>query len=131
MAAPLDSEPWALIEVVGRPATFATAHEKPWKQAIRDAVQHSSLEPQADATFKVTIDFRTPPPTTTNDRWDLDNLVKPTLDALEGVFGVRAWKGTPPANDNRVVELHATKRTVERGEEPGASIRVWLVDLPG
>jgi Holliday junction resolvase RusA-like endonuclease len=28
---------------------------------------------------------RDPVPRTINDRWDLDNLVKPTLDAMEGI----------------------------------------------
>jgi hypothetical protein len=26
-----------------------------------------------------------------NEVWDLDNLIKPTLDAMEGVFGLRPW----------------------------------------
>jgi hypothetical protein len=30
-----------------------------------------------------------------NEVWDLDNLIKPTLDALEGVFGLRPWAGQP------------------------------------
>lgn len=121
------SEPYAVIEVRGRPATFATTHEQPWKQAIREAIAESRLEPQPEACFKVQIDFRTPIPRTTNDRWDLDNLVKPTLDAMEGVFGLRAWKGVPQPNDDKVVELAATKRTVGDGENPGARIEVWLV----
>ena len=32
------------IVVEGRPATFATAHEKPWKKAVRIAVERSSVE---------------------------------------------------------------------------------------
>lgn len=69
-------------------------------------------------------------PQNANDRWDIDNLVKPTLDALEGIFGMRAWKGTPQPNDDRVVELHATKRTVRSNEDAGASISVWIVPDP-
>jgi Holliday junction resolvase RusA-like endonuclease len=121
------TEPFAIIEVVGRPATFATAHEAPWKAAIRAAVAASGVDPRPDACFKVDIGFRTPLPRTVNDRWDLDNLVKPTLDALEGVFGLRAWKGVRQPNDDKVVELHATKRTVIDREVPGATIVVWLV----
>ena len=120
-------EPYAAIEVLGRTATFATAHEAPRKQAIRDAVAATSLGPRPDACFKVRIDFRTPVPRTVNDRWDLDNLVKPTLDAMEGIFGLRAWKGVPQPNDDKVVALEATKRTVADGEMPGAMIKVWLV----
>lgn len=125
-----DETLYATIEVRGRPATFATAHEKPWKEAIRSAVAASSIEPRPRACFKVEIAFRTPVAQTTNDRWDLDNLVKPTLDALEGIFGLRAWKGTPQPNDDRVVELHATKRTIREGEDEGASIVVWVVADP-
>jgi hypothetical protein len=32
---------------------------------------------------------RLPLPSTRNDAWDLDNLIKPTLDALGGVLGWR------------------------------------------
>jgi hypothetical protein len=33
------------LEVDGRPATFATAHEEPWKEAIRSAVASSGVRP--------------------------------------------------------------------------------------
>jgi Holliday junction resolvase RusA-like endonuclease len=122
------AEPYAVIELRGRPATFATAHELPWKQAIREAITESGLEPRPDACFKVRIAFRTPVPRTSNDRWDIDNLVKPTLDAMEGIFGMRAWAGVPQPNDDKVVALEATKRTVNDGEGPGATIKIWLVD---
>jgi Holliday junction resolvase RusA-like endonuclease len=75
----------------------------------------------------VRIVFRTPVPRTVNDRWDLDNLVKPTLDAMEGIFGLRAWKGHPQPNDDRVTHLEASKRTVIDREREGARIEVWLV----
>jgi Holliday junction resolvase RusA-like endonuclease len=122
------SEPYVAINVVGRPATFATAHEIAWKQAVREAVGRAGVPPRPEACFKVQIDFRTPVPRTANDRWDIDNLVKPTLDAMEGVFGLRAWKGVPQPNDDKVVELTATKRTVASDEVAGATVRVWLVD---
>jgi Holliday junction resolvase RusA-like endonuclease len=76
--------------------------------------------------YPVRIEFRTPEPKTANDRWNLDNLVKPTLDAMEGVFGLRAWKGVPQPNDDKVVHLDASKRTVLPGEDTGATIDVWL-----
>jgi Holliday junction resolvase RusA-like endonuclease len=118
-----DDQPFVSVEVSGRPATFATAHEAAWKQAVREAIAASKGEPRPDACFKVSIDFRTPVPATINDRWDLDNLVKPTLDAMEGVFGLRAWKGVRQPNDDKVVELAASKRTVDEGEQPGARHR--------
>jgi Holliday junction resolvase RusA-like endonuclease len=118
------------LDVVGRPATFATAAEGPWKEAVRAAVAETDVSPQSDAWFDVRMNFRTPAPTSPNDRWDLDNLVKPTLDAMEGIFGLRAWKGRPQPNDDRVVSLQATKRTVGAGEVAGAHIEVRLVSDP-
>lgn len=115
------------IEVDGRPATFATAHELPWKNAVRAAVTATGVSPAPDGWFSVRLAFRTPVPRTANDRWDLDNLVKPTLDAMEGVFGLRAWAGSPQPNDDRVVRLEASKRTVGGSERPGATIDVWRV----
>ena len=56
----MGENPYAVIEVRGRPATFATAHEQPWKQAIREAIAESELQPRPDACFKVRVDFRTP-----------------------------------------------------------------------
>lgn len=123
----MDSEPYCVSEVDKRPATFATAHELPWKEAVREAIAQEGIEPRPEACFKVRINFRTPIPRTVNDRWDLDNLVKPTLDAMEGVFGLRAWKGTPQPNDDKVVSLEATKTTVADGQREGATITVWLV----
>lgn len=119
-------EPLVVFEVEARPATFATAHEVPWKAAVRAAVAASGVHPQL-ARFAVRIDFRTPAPANVNEAWDLDNLVKPTLDAMEGVFGARAWRGVPQPADDRVDELEATKRTVAPGELPGARVEVWTL----
>lgn len=116
------------FNVIGRPATFATNHEAPWKEAVREAVARSGVEVPADARFSVSIEFRTPMPQNTNEAWDIDNLVKPTLDAMEGVFGLRPWKGKPQAADDRVDELIARKRTVRSGEESGALVEVHVLD---
>ena len=115
------------IEVVGRPATFATAHEHPWKEAIRAAVAAKGVTPRT-ARWGVRLTFRTPPSTTANEVWDLDNLIKPTLDALEGVFGLRQWQGVPQPADDRVDHLEATKRPARDGEQPGATIEIWVLD---
>ena len=45
------------IHVPGRPASFATAHEKPWKAAVRSAVAAAGIQPQ-DARFAVRMEFR-------------------------------------------------------------------------
>jgi len=124
---PTLAEPFCSLEVEGRPATFATAHELRWKETVRVAVAAAGITPRPDACFSVRIEFRTPEPMTVNDRWDLDNLIKSTLDAMEGVFGLRAWKGVAQPNDDKVVHLDASKRTALPGELAGARIEVWLV----
>ncbi|MEU5962039.1 hypothetical protein ABZ777_12620 [Micromonospora parva] len=70
------------------------------------------------------IRARTPEARNANEVWDLDNLIKPTLDAMEGVFGRREWAGPAQAADHRVDHLDATKRTVRSDEVPGARIEV-------
>lgn len=114
------------IDVTERPATFATASEKLWKQAVREAVAASGVQPR-DARFAVRIDFRLGIPHNASEVWDLDNLIKPTLDAMEGVFGVRVWNGPLQAADDRVDRLEAVKRQPRAGEEPGATIDVWII----
>jgi Holliday junction resolvase RusA-like endonuclease len=96
------------IQVLGRPASFATAHEKPWKDAVRSAVAAASVPPQ-DARFAIRMDFRIAASKNANEVWDLDNLIKPTLDAMEGIFGLRPWKGAAQAADDRVDRLEAIK----------------------
>lgn len=115
------------LDVVGRPATFATAHEAAWKRAVREAIRESGVVPVEGARFAVRMVFRTGLARTPNERWDLDNLVKPTLDAMEGVFGSRAWRGVPQPADDRVDRIEAEKRDVRDGELPGATIDVWIL----
>jgi hypothetical protein len=115
------------IEVTGRPATFATADEHPWKEAVRAAVAATGVRPR-NARFAVRIEFRLAPARTANEVWDLDNLIKPTLDAMEGVFGERPWRGTPQPADDRVDRLEASKRLPRLAESPGATIDVWIID---
>jgi hypothetical protein len=118
------------IEVAARPATFATVHERAWKEAVMAAIAASKVKPQ-NARFAVQIDFRLATARNATEVWDLDNLIKPTLDAMEGVFGSRAFRGTPQPADDRVDRLEASKRMPGPGEVPGATIDVWIIDAPG
>lgn len=115
------------IEVTARPATFATAGEKQWKDAVRRAVADSGCSPQS-GRFAVDLEFRLGEARRASEVWDLDNLIKPTLDALEGVFGLREWRGTPQPADDQVDEIRAVKRQPKPGEAPGARIDVWLIE---
>lgn len=115
------------VEVVGRPATFANRGEHEWRAVVTKTVGDRDVP---DSTrFEVELEFRLPAPTTGNDAWDLDNLIKPTLDALGGVIGWRRRRGRPKADDERVDRIVANKRAGAAGESPGATIRVTtLVD---
>lgn len=115
------------LEVPGLPASYSTVATAPWKEAVRTAVTTSGIAPVPTARFAVGIDLRMPAPLTANHVWDLDNLVKPTLDALEGVFGLRRWAGRPQAADDRVDHLVASKRTVDIEESPGATITIHVL----
>lgn len=120
----MDDNPHLRIEVVGRPATFATKGEHPWREAVKAAIAAAGVQPE-HRRFAVRIEFRLPAPRNANDAWDIDNLIKPTLDAMGGVFGTRVWKGPPQAADDRVEHIDARKRQVVEGEETGATIEVW------
>jgi Holliday junction resolvase RusA-like endonuclease len=113
------------VDVRARPATFATAGELAWRSAVAQAVGSRHVLP--GLRFSVEIDFRLPVAARRNEAWDLDNLIKPTLDALGGVIGWRRWKGSPQADDERVDRIVAHKHTVREGESPGAHIRVSVL----
>ncbi len=117
------------LKVAGHPASYSTAATGPWRNAVRAAVASSGVTPPlVSARFAVGMAFRTRVPLTVNEVWDLDNLIKPTLDALDGVFGLRQWKGPVQAADDRVDHLSASKRTVEACEQAGATISIHLLD---
>lgn len=118
--------PYADFRVIGRPATFATAHEAAWKAAVRTTIAREGLT-VADSRFRVEITFFTATPTRSDERWDIDNLAKPTLDAMEGIFGKREWRGVAQPRDDRVDELVLVKRAATTEEATGARIQVWVL----
>lgn len=123
--------PWNEMTIVdadvrGRPVTFGNAaKEAPWKAAVAEAI--GTHDVPVGARFQVEVEFRLPVPVTRNDAWDLDNLLKPTLDALGGVVGWRRWNGPRQADDERIDRIVASKRTVRDGESVGARIRVSIL----
>jgi Holliday junction resolvase RusA-like endonuclease len=112
--------------VSGRPASYSSAAEAAWKAAVREAVARTGLGPWTER-FSIRIEFRTAQARNANEVWDLDNLIKPTLDAMDGVFGLRAWHGPAQAADDRVDHLEASKRTLRGDEVPGARIEIRRV----
>lgn len=115
------------VDVDGRPASFATAHETAWKEAVSSAVAREVPQPWTHERFSIRLRFRTVAPTRASEEWDLDNLIKPTLDAMSGVLGERQWSGVAQPADDRVDHLEAWKSTVNDGEEPGVTIEVWAM----
>jgi hypothetical protein len=75
------------------------------------------------------IVFRLAPSRTPDEVWDLGYLIERTLDAMEGVFGLRAWNGEPQAADDRGDRIEHTSgdRVEAKQQEPrstcGSSIR--------
>ncbi|RKT78669.1 putative RNase H-like nuclease [Terracoccus luteus] len=123
------SLPSMTFTVDGVPATFATGGERPWRQAVKAAASTAmGTKPALTGRFAVEIDFVLPAPTIKGQGWDLDNLIKPTIDALGPVIGIRPGNWTSEqADDERVDRLVASKRTVTEGEKPLATITVSVV----
>lgn len=74
------------IDIVGEPATFATARERPWKDAIGAAAR---AVPTPLHVSGVTLQFRVSALQRNGQPYDLDNLCEPVFSALcrEGWFG--------------------------------------------
>lgn len=62
------------LKVLARPASFSTANERVWKDAVRAAVYAQHFTRPTDARFAVAIEFRVAVAKTANEVWDLDNL---------------------------------------------------------
>jgi predicted RNase H-like nuclease/Holliday junction resolvase RusA-like endonuclease len=108
------------LTVEGNPATFSTAGEQPWRAAVTAAARLAMLgAPPLEGRLSVELDFVLPEPMIKGQGWDLDNLIKPTIDALGPVIGIRPgkWKWEQ-VDDERVDRIVATKRAVRSGEAP-------------
>jgi hypothetical protein len=77
--------------------------------------------------FAVRMYFRAAASWNANEVQDLDNLIKPALDAIEGTFGLRTWKGPVQAADDRADHLEAVKRLPHQQTPGGAYIRFCRV----
>jgi hypothetical protein len=103
--------------VPGRPATFATKGEQPWKAAIRQHVPVTSPRPSMGG---VVVEFVLDGAQEGAHAADLDNLLDPLCSALVNGAG---WFGGVRTN---IEWIHATKRY---GEPTGAVIEATC-DLP-
>lgn len=126
----IDAPREVAFRVSATPATFATAGEKPWRAEVEAA---AAIGVTGQASFEgrlgIGLDFVLPTRPGGHPGWDLDNLIKPTIDALATVIGSRPGQWRPPqVDDERVYEIRARKREVLDGESPHATIRVWTLD---
>jgi Holliday junction resolvase RusA-like endonuclease len=110
--------------VVGRPTGYsAGANERSWKHVVREGFAGCVLP--AQCRVQVEVDFVLAPDQVGRVEPDLDNLIKSTVDALEGVLGIRSGTGARvEADDVRIDRIVAAKRPGRAGEEPGARIAV-------
>lgn len=101
-----------------------------WKDRVREAFAECVL-PQ-DCRVQVEADFVLGADQLGPNEPDLDNLIKSTIDALEGLLGRRPGTGARlEADDVRVARIVASKRPARSGEKPGGHLVVSEVaDLP-
>lgn len=109
------------------PGAFATARGTRWFDAVRAATRGQKVFRPGER-LGVTVDFVLPPRRDSGDEWDLDNLLKPTIDALVDVLGTRPVTSVgPQADDERVDAIMATKRRADSEESVGARIDLWAI----
>ena len=86
----IDARREVAFRVNATPATFATAGEKPWRAAVEaTAADVMAGRTSFEGRVGVDLDFVLPTRRGHHPGWDLDNLVKPTIDALAAVIGCR------------------------------------------
>lgn len=115
------------VDVAGRPTGFAGGdNEQRWKAAVRSALAGSSVPPSSRIALE--IEYRLGPLQVGHNAPDLDNLLKATIDAMDGVLGDRPGRFVrPQADDERIDRIVASKRVAGPDETPGA--RVIIVEL--
>ncbi|KRF11012.1 DUF429 domain-containing protein [Nocardioides sp. Soil796] len=108
--------------VIGRPAGYGgEERERAWKQAVRTAFRGCALP--KDCRVAIELAFMLAPHQTGLNEPDLDNLVTPTIDALDEVLGRLPGTGSRiAADDVRVDRIMASKQPATG--EPGAHIVV-------
>lgn len=125
-ATPRPQTGFVTFDVVGRPTGFGGSdNETAWKAAVREAASHNRLP--VDSRIGVDLDFRLGPSQQNNHEPDLDNLIKTTIDALDGVLAPRPGNHPGQVDDVRVNEIRARKRFVDDASSAGVSVQVWLI----
>jgi Holliday junction resolvase RusA-like endonuclease len=111
--------------VRGVPAPFATAREVAWKEAVRECVLALWGRIFLEEPCEVLLRFILPPAKAAET--DIDNLLKPCIDALGSVLFRPARRGHRViwnADDHWIYRLVAEKRPAESLEDCGVEITV-------
>jgi hypothetical protein len=100
--------------IAGRPAPFATAGERPWKEAI--AVSLASFAPSAKGSF-LELDFAVEPAVGYARGADLDNFSEPVFSVLANQLG---WFGGRRSN----IRAFRARKTL--AEPTGCRVRISI-----
>lgn len=111
----------------GRPTGYSAGeNERRWKDAVRSAF--CGCELPVGCRVHVDLEFFLDEDQRGRNEPDLDNLIKATVDALEGVIGVRTGTGQRvEADDVRVDRITASKQPAGATNDAGA--RVAVIEL--
>ena len=114
------------VLVKGLPAAFATAREVHWKETVADQIQAIWSKPHIEAPCEVEMVFALPPNKAAVT--DLDNLLKPAIDAIGSVLFKPARTGHQVrwnADDHWIYRFIAEKRSEGDSERTGVEVTVW------
>jgi len=114
------------VLVRGLPAPFATAREKEWKESVADRIGAVWNRPHIERPCEVTLVFRLPP--NKAEVTDLDNLLKPAIDAIGSVLFKPARMGHQVrwnADDHWIYRFIAEKKSESDATKIGMEVTVW------
>jgi Holliday junction resolvase RusA-like endonuclease len=122
MSSEEDAREVVSVFVSGAPQTFGDkTYEEPWKNIVAKEVREScSSELPIENQVQVHLVFHL----LKERRVDLDNLMKPCLDAIGSVLFKRRKGGTSTwdTNDHWVFKIIAEKKMVSKKSEEGVKI---------
>ena len=114
------------VLVRGLPAPFATAREVEWKETVAEQIESVWLgRPHIEAPCEVELLFALPPNKAMVP--DLDNLLKPAIDAIGSVLFKPARMGHQVrwnADDHWIYRFIAEKRSEMNSERIGVEVTV-------
>ena len=114
------------VLVRGLPAPFATAREKEWKESVADQIEAVWNRPHIERPCEVTLVFALLEQKAAVT--DLDNLLKPAIDAIGSVLFKPARAGHQVrwnADDHWIYRFIAEKKSESDAAKIGMEVTVW------